>query len=89
VVLQRIAKRCYRCVAVNEYIKMKKAKRFKSFLSNFGIFAGLPSFISWIGGRLFSYNELYVFLGSLTIIWMAYTEFRIQDLNKKSNNKRK
>jgi len=57
-----------------------KFKRFKDILGSFGLFVGVPAFVSWIGNRLFDFNEIYVLIIIIFLLWMISIECRIRDI---------
>lgn len=62
--------------------------RYLSGLGWFGVLTGIPTFFTWIGGKL-GYQELPVFFLSLFLVWVGSIEFRLKDLGGKINGRKK
>lgn len=68
--------------------KMKKSNIFKRFVGSFGWFTAIPAFIAWVGGKI-GYNEIFIFIVSVFLGWIIYTELRIQDLTKNRTRRKR
>jgi hypothetical protein len=62
--------------------------KFKSFLSDFAIYAGVPVIFAEILEG-FGFNKSHVIIIIAVMIWILHTELRIRKLQNKINVKRK
>ena len=61
---------------------MKKTQRFKSIASNVGWFTVFPAILASIA-QYYGNDWMQIFIFSIFVVWIIYTEFRIQDLQRK------
>ena len=70
-------------------MSIRKAQIAKSIADNFGLFVAIPTFVGWLAEKFFGSDGVTTTIATGIIIWMLYTELRVQDLTREVYRKRR